>query len=324
MNMETNTATMDQVDFPESNPETDSTPASSPRPMFVTANQPQPKTSTTPDTLNLDKAQKIIKALTDDPSWLADPRTSHAANAVFGAASKVVSMNLQMEKLMSQAEAAKAKNSMTRQVATSLLKMAESGPEGASIASKWYAQGSDGKQLWEDPSNFSSILADYKIHSAKDIKPKGIEISMPDGSKVQATYNPATGAFHPVTPESERTAKATTAIEQKHIAALETQYTDLDKKFNAAKAKFYSLKGSKNATEEAAAAGAYNALFVERANKADELKAAKSMITTPPILTSPQPSAALPMPSVKTELKTGQRYNTSRGEATWDGEKFVQ
>lgn len=33
---------------------------------------------------------------------------------------------------------------------------------------------------------------------------------------------------------------------------------------------------------------------------------------------------AIPLPADKSQLKAGQAYNTSRGVATWDGEKFVQ
>lgn len=41
--------------------------------------------------------------------------------------------------------------------------------------------------------------------------------------------------------------------------------------------------------------------------------------------TAPKTStAALPLPSSKVALKKGQKYQTARGEATWDGEKFVQ
>lgn len=39
---------------------------------------------------------------------------------------------------------------------------------------------------------------------------------------------------------------------------------------------------------------------------------------------APQATAPLPMPATKSELKQGQKYNTARGVATWDGEKFVQ
>lgn len=117
-------------------------------------------------TLDVARAEKIIRAFTKDPSWLADPRTSQAANSVFSAASKVVGMNLQLERLASQAEAAKARNSMEKQVGNSLLKLAESGPDGAKIASKWYGPGDDGKPLYQNPTNWSAILSDYQTVTA--------------------------------------------------------------------------------------------------------------------------------------------------------------
>lgn len=39
---------------------------------------------------------------------------------------------------------------------------------------------------------------------------------------------------------------------------------------------------------------------------------------------SPQPSTPIALPADKSQLKRGQKYSTSRGEATWDGEKFVK
>lgn len=121
-------------------------------------------------TLDVAKAQKIIKAFTDDPSWLADPRTSHAANSVFAAASKVVGMNMQLERVNALSEASKARNSISSRVGQSLLKLAETGEVGAGIAAKWYALGDDGKPLYENPANASAIFEDYKSHVAGTAK----------------------------------------------------------------------------------------------------------------------------------------------------------
>ena len=64
---------------------------------------------------------------------------------------------------------------------------------------------------------------------------------------------------------------------------------------------------------------------IERArifNRYRKSEASPQTESAPSVPTAP--SSALPMPSVKTELKTGQTYQTPRGVATWDGEKFVQ
>ena len=45
------------------------------------------------------------------------------------------------------------------------------------------------------------------VKKQKDIQPKGISIQMPDGSKIPATYNPATGSYHEVKDTSAMAAK---------------------------------------------------------------------------------------------------------------------
>jgi hypothetical protein len=52
-------------------------------------------------------------------------------------------------------------------------------------------------------------------------------------------------------------------------------------------------------------------------------QAAQAPPPTPPAQ-KPASAAPSPMPKTKSELKSGQRYITPRGEATWDGEKFVK
>lgn len=66
-------------------------------------------------TLPLDKAHKIVQFYTDNPSWLADPRTSHAAEAVLGSATKVISLNMQLEKAGAQGEASRIRTDFINQ-----------------------------------------------------------------------------------------------------------------------------------------------------------------------------------------------------------------
>ncbi len=66
-----------------------------------------------------------------------------------------------------------------------------------------------------------------------------------------------------------------------------------------------------------------NAKAYDAAVKARDEARAKLEGATPK-LSEQAAKTATPMPRNKAELKRGERYLTPRGEATWDGEKFVQ
>jgi len=145
------------------------------------------------ETLNVAKAQKIINAFTADPSWLADPRTAHAANAIFGAASKVVGMNVQLEKVNSQLEGAQARNSISRDVGRSLLKMSELGGNASRTAAKWNKLGDNGRPLWEDSSNWEAIMEDASKY--ENPAGKASSLTMQDGTVLQG-FTDRFGNFH--------------------------------------------------------------------------------------------------------------------------------
>lgn len=115
--------------------------------------------------LTLQNAQKILQFYQNEPQWLANPRTRHAASSDFAQASKIIGINMQIERLNAQAEAARGKNTTSQRVGQSLLKLAEGGGTGAKWASQWYAQGEDGKPRYENPTNWASILEGYEQHA---------------------------------------------------------------------------------------------------------------------------------------------------------------
>jgi len=143
--------------------------------------------------LDLGLAYKTIEFYQVHPEFLANPLTTHAANAHLSQASKIIGMNMQLERVAIMGETSKAKNMMGKHVGTSLLKLAESGPEGAKVASKWYAVDEDGKPLYENPANWSGILDDYKDHTKATTTPA--TITLDDGTVVQGWTDPKTGRF---------------------------------------------------------------------------------------------------------------------------------
>ncbi len=76
---------------------------------------PVSRTAATMPELTLSNAQKTIQFFQEEPQWLANPRTAHAANAIFGQASKIVGMGIQLDRVNAQADAARLKlNTDTR------------------------------------------------------------------------------------------------------------------------------------------------------------------------------------------------------------------
>lgn len=114
--------------------------------------------------MTLDNAWKIYNWYQQEPQWLANNRTRHAAEADLAHAARIISMNMQMERVGAMAEASKARNSIAREIGTSLLKLSESGRGGAAIAAKWFALDDQGKPLYENPTNATAIFKDYESH----------------------------------------------------------------------------------------------------------------------------------------------------------------
>lgn len=95
----------------------------------TSTNYSQPQSEGKMPPLNLARAQHILDRFTEDPSWLANPRTSRAANAIFSAASKVVGMGIQMERVTNMGIATKNLNEFTKQKVDALSKVAAFVPE---------------------------------------------------------------------------------------------------------------------------------------------------------------------------------------------------
>lgn len=132
----------------------------------------QPSTRTNiPERLDVEKAYRIMNRLAANPSWFEHPKTKHMAEAAYITAGKIVSLNLQMERLSANAESARGQNLTANQVGSSLLKLAEGGGEGAKWAAQWYAAGENGKAKYMDPNNWEQILKGYENHS---IEKKGV------------------------------------------------------------------------------------------------------------------------------------------------------
>lgn len=246
------------------------------------------------ETLDVTRAKNIIQKFTDDPSWLADPRTASVANGIFNQASKVLGMHLQMERLQSQSEAALARNSITKEVAKSLLKMAESGPEGAGVAARWYALGDDGKPLYENPANASAIFQDYSKHSlAKDVQPKPITIEMEDGTKINAIYNPQTGSHHVVKSEADIQKGVAEKEKTNKVKILTSEASGLEKKYIQAKADLEQASASdakgKNKDEIAGLQAKMNTYLHDLNRKRGEIESLQAPAKSAPTEKSPYP-----------------------------------
>lgn len=107
---------MDEAIDIESQTDNEPSMAVAERPSFVTQSSAPQEPTERRQTLDVRKAQRIINGFTSDPSWLADPRTSSAANSIFAAAAKVVGMNAQLQRLRIDTEAASQKTSMRKQM----------------------------------------------------------------------------------------------------------------------------------------------------------------------------------------------------------------
>lgn len=112
------------------------------------------------------KANHIIGKLTADPTWLADPRTSKAANAVFSSASKVIGMNLQMERLKNSSLAAQTQQRLVSQQTQMLEDIAKTGPDGAAAVGDLFVKDQDGNMPATDPAKFSYVAGLYKKFGA--------------------------------------------------------------------------------------------------------------------------------------------------------------
>lgn len=265
----------------------------------TSTNYSQPQSEGKMPPLNLARAQHILDRFTEDPSWLANPRTSHAANAIFSAASKVVGMGIQMERVTNMGIATKNLNEFTKQKVDALSKVAAFVPEDdvtgqaelGRLNGMVSTMSTPDFNLQEFSAGVSRLQSRYQ-RTAQGKEPVFKTLVDPDtGEKVSVVYGPS-GAPTVIHPQQEANAKAAQAITLSHIKSLESQYTDVEKKFNLAKAAFYA-----NRTDPAAQ-GAYNALFVERATKKDELdKAREAMMGKAPSETN-APAATAPAEKV--------------------------
>lgn len=198
--------------------------------------------------LNLDNAYKTLSFYQENPQYLASPLTSHAANAHLAAASKIVGMNLQMERLNSASESARAENFISKKVATSLLKLAETSEDGAGIAAKWYALDENGQPLYKNPANASAIFEDYRLHTTAKAdagQVVGEEVTMPDGSTIQIVRN-TTGKGYTVVPRKADTEAAIMEKESsRKISQLEADARDFEKKYVTANAEYVEKMSGK-------------------------------------------------------------------------------
>lgn len=273
-----------------------------------------PERKILPD-LTLENAYKTLQFFQDNPRYLANPYTRNAAESVFGAATKVVGINIQLERLNAKAESARAQSATAGMVGKSLLKLAEGGGEGAKWAAQWYAPGNDGKAKYEDPSNWAQILTGYETNIvkeiAKDNRPVADTLTFADGKTVNVVYGPS-GAPTVIKDGKEADDTYMKALQEVAKADLLDarkavhKATGVDEREQALNG-YYSAKRN------------FDSVF--RTSKPATAPATNAPAAT---TNAPAASSAIPMPSAKTELVPGTRYSTPRGEATWDGEKFVK
>ena len=64
----------------------------------------------------LNRAYKTLEFFQLNPQWLADPDTTHAANAILGTSAKMIEMAVQLERVNVQSEAARLKLNTDNQV----------------------------------------------------------------------------------------------------------------------------------------------------------------------------------------------------------------
>ena len=148
-------------------------------------------------TLTVDRAQKIIKAFTDDPSWLADPRTTHAANAVFSSAAKVVGMNMQLERLNNSGEAAKTAQGLIRNNIKWAGEVIAAKPDAAlpdgTPVSALFTAGDNGKMQIENPTLTPFIAA---LHGKYVVsKTKGVANSIETAATLERQHLDAAAQF---------------------------------------------------------------------------------------------------------------------------------
>jgi hypothetical protein len=117
---------------------------------------------------NLANSYKILNFYQDNPQWLANPHTMHAANADFSQASKIIGMNLQLERLSNGSSAQRTRQQLIKQQLTMAEEVAKADP--SSVAS-YFVQGENGVLPIEDINNFPAIAALHKQHVTAKTKP---------------------------------------------------------------------------------------------------------------------------------------------------------
>lgn len=108
--------------------------------------------------LTTENAYKTMQFFQENPRYLSNPYTRHAAESVFGAATKIISTSIQLERVNALTEAAQARNGVARDVSRNLLKMQMMGGKPAEVAAEFNALGADGQPLWHDSSTWAEIM----------------------------------------------------------------------------------------------------------------------------------------------------------------------
>lgn len=225
-------------------------------------------------TLNVERAQHILNKFTTDPSWLADPRTSRAANSIFSAASKVIGMNIQLERVNNQSQVARSQQLMLKNQLAMVEEVAKSNPEAVA---HFYVPDEQGNMGVTDLKNMPAIAALHKQYVApKDIQPKAMSVTLGDGTIVQGVYNPATGAFQ----EQKQPASPEIAANKRHTVQLEREISALEKQYVAANADYLKAMAGKK-TPDTEAKGFKAKADYYRAQQKQKQDALEKLRTTP-------------------------------------------
>lgn len=215
--------------------------------------------------LNLSRAQHILDRFTEDPSWLANPHTSHVANTIFSAATKIVGMNIQMERVNTQAEVAKFKyntdNRLLLHLNDGIAKVRDM-TAVAEIQDEVKANG-------PSPRAISLLNAQLKLQEDATAAAK-----LSDKKELIGVRTDASKSMEDVRFQHQKelqALRAPKAGEPPEVAALRKEHAVAQKSFDTAKAQYRMKKGT---SDETGTQAAYNSRFVSLKEKEDELDAA--------------------------------------------------
>jgi len=176
--------------------------------------------------LDVANARRMVNYLTKNPQWLADPDVGANVNRIFQQASSVIAINSRLEAVAAQVKARQTQNFFNTDAQKKIAEIAAVNPDSVS---DYMLPDADGNSPTITAAAYREISRLYKQHvlpaKAKDIKPKGIEILMPDGRKIPATYNPQTGSYNEV---KDTEAIATENAKKSEIKRLKAKIDRLD------------------------------------------------------------------------------------------------